>query len=101
MKRMPQSNNEPNNGNEHVYYSVLDSSNNSGAAGAVRLALDDHSLSVDLVANGLTPGVEHAPHIHGQPDGEPSQIPTIARDADHDGFVEGPEGEPIIGPVLL
>jgi hypothetical protein len=89
------------NANEHVYYSILGPSNNSGVTGAVRLALDDHSLSVDLVANGLTPGVEHASHIHGLPDGEPSQTPTIALDADHDGFVEDPEGEPVVGPVLL
>src|SRR4051794_11819693 len=85
----------PDNSGEHVFYAVMNPANNSGATGAALFTLDDnsHTLRVDLVADGLTPGEQHPAHVHSQEDGTPSQLPTIAFDADRDGFVEDPEAE--------
>ena len=78
-------------GGAHHFLAVLAPSNNSGVLGAAHVALnEDGAVTVDLVAQGLTPGVEHPAHIHGFRDGSPSELPTIALDADRDGFVERP-----------
>jgi len=87
----------------HTYAALLTPSNNSGALGVAAVNFNDHTgtLTVDIEANGLTPGQIHPQHIHGFPDGTPSHPPTIALDTDRDGFVETPEGVKAIGPVLL
>ena len=37
---------------------------------------------------GLTPGLEHASHIHGFANDAPSLLPNYRLDADKDGFVK-------------
>src|SRR4051812_35653740 len=87
----------------HTYAALLTPSNNSGSLGLAVVNFDDNAgtLTVEIEAKGLTPDVIHPQHIHGFPDGTPSQPPTIALDQDRDGFVETPEGVVAIGPVLL
>jgi hypothetical protein len=84
-----------------TFAALLAPSNNSGVLGAGLVHLEDGTVTVDIHAAGLTPDEVHPQHIHGFPDGSPSQPPTIALDADRDGFVETPEGEQAIGSVLL
>jgi len=78
-------------------------SNGSGALGLSLVTLDreESSVTVELVMAGLTPGLEHASHIHGFPDDRPSLLPNYRLDADKDGFVEDDEGEPVVAPVVL
>src|SRR3954462_920931 len=83
--------------NEQHFFALMTSANNSGANGVAFLSLDanDKTLTVDAAAIGLEPNQEHPFHIHGFADDHPSVLPTIDQDADLDGFVEGPEGEPV------
>lgn len=84
----------------------LDALNNSGVSGTVLLDLSDdlQSLTVTLNATGFEPNQDHIGHIHGLFNmGEiaDSQTPTLAQDADGDGFVELGEGAPVYGPIVL
>ncbi|MBD0272490.1 MAG: hypothetical protein ICV73_11240 [Acetobacteraceae bacterium] len=86
-----------------TYAALLAPSTGSGALGLslVTLDRDASSVTVELVMTGLTPGLEHASHIHGFPDDRPSLLPNYRLDADKDGFVEDKEGEPVVAPVVL
>jgi Cu/Zn superoxide dismutase len=86
-----------------TFASLLLPSNNSGVVGAATVVFDEAAgtVSVDLVARGLTPGREHPLHIHGFADDRPSLLPNYRLDADTDGFVEDQEGEAVVGPVIL
>ncbi|MFD1510449.1 calcium-binding protein [Lacimonas salitolerans] len=84
--------------------------NSSGASGNALFALETDGmgggrLHALITAEGLTPDTAHIQHIHGVFDemGNPanSQSPTIAADADGDGYVEVLEGVPSYGDVLL
>ena len=52
-------------------------------------------------AEGLEPNQVHAQHIHGFDDDTDAKTPTIAQDADLDGFVELAEGLVKYGPIQL
>lgn len=75
--------------------------NGSGASGKARVLLrGDEILRIKVRAEGLTPGVPHAQHIHY---GEQAlnECPTLAQDADADGRLNTVEGIPAYGPVVL
>ncbi|MFC7478539.1 hypothetical protein ACFQS7_29745 [Dankookia sp. GCM10030260] len=86
-----------------TYAALLQPSNGSGVLGLAAVQIDEANatVTVELWATGLTPGQAHASHIHGFADDRPSLLPNYRLDADRDGFVEDPEGEPVVGPVLL
>jgi hypothetical protein len=86
---------------ERVFAAELLASNNSGVHGTAVFTLNDNALTVDISAKGLTPGEVHPQHIHGLESGEPSQLPTLAQDSDHDGFIEDTEAEQVSGPAIL
>lgn len=79
----------------------------SGVTGTALINLsDDHkTLTVTTNATGLEPNQDHVQHIHGlfSPAGAiaDSMSPTLANDADGDGFVELAEGGPVYGPIVL
>ncbi|MXP66175.1 hypothetical protein E0493_22905, partial [Roseomonas sp. M0104] len=77
--------------------------NNSGVDGQALVLLDSasHTLTVHIAAEGLEPGQMHAQHIHGFSDGTDAVSPTLAQDADYDGFVELGEGVNTYGPIQL
>jgi hypothetical protein len=86
-----------------TFAALLSPSNNSGVSGIALVDFDEAggTAKVSVWASGLTPDQIHPQHIHGFPDDSPSLLPNISLDADLDGFVEDPEGEPVVGPVLL
>ncbi len=87
---------------EKTLVALLTPANDSGVLGAALVRLEDSTVTVDIQAIGLTPDQIHAQHIHGFDDDRPSTLPTIALDADVDGFVEGNESGPTAtGPVIL
>jgi hypothetical protein len=88
---------------EQVFATTFTALNNSGVKGAAALVYDpdSHNLTVEIDASGLTPGQVHPAHIHGFPDNMDATSPTLAQDADHDGFVELAEGLTTYGPILL
>ncbi|WP_171060468.1 calcium-binding protein [Poseidonocella sp. HB161398] len=84
--------------------------NNSGVTGDALLAVSTEEdgtryLNISISAEGLTPDVQHAQHVHGtfNEDGTPSdaRMPVTADDADQDGFVEVLEGLAAYGDILL
>lgn len=84
--------------------------NNSGVTGSVILSVNTESdgtryLNISMAAEGLTPSVQHAQHIHGTFDAEgnptDARMPVTADDADFDGFVEVLEGLSAYGDILL
>lgn len=91
-----------------LYYTVdLAALNSSGVTGTAILGvdLDERTVNISISAENLTPLVGHAQHIHGLFDGAGNPIesntPTLADDADLDGFVEVLEGVPSYGDILL
>lgn len=79
----------------------------SGVTGTTLLDLsDDHkTLTVTTNATGLEPNQDHVQHIHGLFSAAgaiaDSMTPTLANDADGDGFIELAEGAPVYGPIIL
>jgi hypothetical protein len=84
----------------HVYSARFTALNNSGVDANALVVQNDDSVSVLIRASGMEPGSPHAQHIHG-PSGGSSAEPTLAQDADHDGFVELNEGLIKYGQVIL
>ena len=88
---------------DHFSYASFTALNGSGVVGGAILAFDDETdtLTVAIAARGLEANQTHIQHIHGFPDGTDATTPTLAQDADGDGYVELAEGVPAYGPVLL
>ena len=87
----------------HVYATQFTALNNSGVNGYALVFADEsnQTLTVRIHAEGLEPNQVHAQHIHGFADDTDSKSPTIAQDADADGFVELGEGLVSYGPIQL
>jgi hypothetical protein len=88
---------------EQVFATTFTALNNSGVKGAAALVYDadSHNLTVEMDATGLEANQIHPAHIHGFTDNTQATSPTLAQDADHDGFVELAEGLKTYGPILL
>ncbi len=86
-----------------VFHVDLAALNDSGVHGHVLLQRRGDTLSVKVVAHGLTPEQMHMQHIHGfTQDGvavQDATCPTPAADVNGDGLVDLPEGLPFYGPV--
>ncbi len=61
---------------------------------------DSRHAFLNINATGLVPNQPHPQHIHGLPGGANSTSPTLAVDADGDGFIEVLEGAKTYGPII-
>lgn len=88
---------------DEFYFAELNPKPHSEVSGAAVFALDRDTsqLTVAVFAEGLEAGRPHIQHIHGFADGRDAVEPTIAADVDGDGYIEGVEGAPFWGPVML
>ena len=77
----------------------LEPLNNSGASGTAELVLDEEAdtLTVNIDAMGVVPGLPHAQHIHI---GGQNICPPMSA-AGEDGIVNTPEGQPFYGGIQL
>jgi hypothetical protein len=83
-------------------FSWLRPANNSGVLGFGRVTLDGQTLSVDVVASGLTPNQPHMVDIYGFPDDRRGRDAEARDDLDGDGLVETAEGvQRAYGPSLV
>ena len=86
---------------DKVFFADLNELNNSEAEGGALLLLKGSSLTVITAARGVEAGRTHIQHIHGFEDARDAKVPTLAQDADRDGFIELAEGLNTYGPILL
>ncbi|MEQ9399685.1 MAG: hypothetical protein RJQ04_11035 [Longimicrobiales bacterium] len=79
------------------YAAVLAPMNESGVTGTVSLTIeDDATFRAEVDAVGLAPEMLHPQHIHFA-----ESCPTVAADANNDGFVDVVEGVPTYGGILV
>lgn len=45
--------------------------------------------------------IEHWEHFHGFPNGKEANVPTMAQDINHDGFIDLPETEAVSGTTMV
>ncbi len=74
--------------------------NNPPATGVAYLTRRGDRLSTYLHAQGLSPNLPHAMHIHGREQAE-AECPGLNRDADANGLIDTVEGIPDYGPILV
>lgn len=88
-----------------LYRADIDEINDSGVNGVGEARIDGDNLWIGLYISDLEIDAVHPQHIHGRFDsaGNPidSFAPTMAHDADGDGFIEVLEGVPAYGDVIL
>ena len=73
---------------------------NPAATGAAYLVRRGERLTTSLYAQGLSPNLPHAIHIHGLEEAE-AECPGLGRDVDGNGLIDTLEGIPDYGPILV
>lgn len=88
---------------DEFYFADLNPKPNSPVSGLAVFGYDADTdrLAVAVSAQGLEPNQPHVQHIHGFVSGQEAVEPTLAADTDGDGYIEGAEGGPFWGPVML
>ncbi|MCH4823392.1 hypothetical protein ML462_09415 [Gramella lutea] len=84
------------------YTAQLGSLNDSGVSGTATVSLQGDEITVNIMAQGMTPEMTHPQHIHGLSDANANATcPPATADEDEDGIITIPEGAPFYGEVLL
>lgn len=73
----------------------------TAAKGHARFEVQGDELVVTITMTGTPANSQHWMHFHGFPDGQDAQPATIAQDANHDGYVDLPETEPVSGTTMV
>lgn len=71
------------------------------AHGSATFEVSDDNLIIDIEMFDTPENTQHWEHFHGFPDGKDAEISTEAQDANHDGFVDLPETEPVSGTTMV
>jgi hypothetical protein len=78
------------------YQADLGALNDSGATGTGMVTFDGDQATVTVEASGLLAGSPHAQHFHIGAEGV---CPPASADADGDGIISTPEGQPFYGMI--
>lgn len=78
----------------------LEPLNESGASGMTMADVADTEVTVTIQAQGLLADMPHAQHIH-YGDEARNECPSLADDADGDGWLNVAEGVPAYGPIAV
>lgn len=81
------------------YFTEFTELNESGVSGGAIVFVNDGEATVVAAASGVEGGGSHAMHVHGFGGDKDSEVPTLAADADDDGFIELAEGATTYGPI--
>jgi len=73
----------------------------STASGEARFTIKGDSLTIQIDANGLPPGMMHLQHFHGFTDNHEANCATAAADANGDGIIDLLETEPMSGTTMV
>lgn len=73
----------------------------SAAHGSALFIENGDQLVVTIEMFDTPANEQHWEHFHGFPDGRNATIATMAQDANHDGFVDLPETEPVSGTTMV
>ncbi|CAM3243514.1 hypothetical protein [Lactiplantibacillus plajomi] len=73
----------------------------TAAHGSALFVVNGDTLTVNIEMFDTPANEQHWEHFHGFPDGRPAEIATAAQDANHDGFVDLPETEPVSGTTMV
>jgi len=71
------------------------------ARGEARFAVSGDTLTIEVNAQGLPPGMAHMQHLHGFVDGRNATCPGANADVNHDGVVDLRETEAAAGVTLV
>lgn len=69
--------------------------------GEAKLAEHDGMLTIDIQVHGAPANMEHWQHFHGFIDDQPAHCPTMANDANHDGYIDLIETEKVSGTTMV
>jgi len=69
--------------------------------GEARFSVSGDTLTIEVSAQGLPPGMAHMQHLHGFIDGKDAACPGASADANHDGVVDLRETEQAAGVTLI
>lgn len=73
----------------------------TSAHGTAEFTLDGDKLHIKVEMFGTPANIEHWEHFHGFADSRDAQVPTIAQDVNHDGFIDLPETEAVSGTTMV
>jgi hypothetical protein len=71
------------------------------AEGDLRVTVSGDTVTIELDARGLPPGMMHMAHLHGYVSGKVSTCPTASADTNHDGIIDLAETEPVAGVTMI
>ena len=71
------------------------------AHGTAEFTEDGDKLHVKVEMFDTPKNIEHWEHFHGFPDGKEANVPTMAQDKNHDGFIDLPETEEVSGTTMV
>jgi hypothetical protein len=86
-------------GSVSITMNALKGSNASGSATLTPQSNGD--LKVHITDTGMTPGMPHAQHIHGDTSGKHFFCPSASADKDGDGYITVEEGLPMYGNIYI
>lgn len=71
------------------------------AEGDLRVTVSGDTVTIELDARGLSPGMMHMAHFHGYVSGKSSACAGASADTNHDGIIDLAETEPVAGVTMI
>lgn len=73
----------------------------SKAHGYVEFTVTEDNIHIKLEMFDTPANIMHWEHFHGFPDNRDAQVPTMAQDANHDGWIDLSETEAVSGTTMV
>ncbi|MFZ2352430.1 MAG: hypothetical protein WAW04_00915 [Paucilactobacillus nenjiangensis] len=73
----------------------------TNAHGYVEFEHVANNLHITLEMFDTPANIQHWEHFHGFPNGQDANVPTLAQDSNHDGWIDLPETEAVSGTTMV